>query len=59
MIYLIILTKIIIKLSLNGEVIYYFSFGTFAFLATFVHPFFYAFHFTEMIFRFDKLKNIV
>jgi inositol 1,4,5-triphosphate receptor type 1/inositol 1,4,5-triphosphate receptor type 3 len=43
----------------NIEVLYYLTYGTLAFIATFVHPFFFAFHLTEIVIRFPQLRNII
>ena len=42
----------IARVILNNEILYYLSYGTLAFLATFYHPFFFAFHLTEIVIRF-------
>ena len=44
---------------LNGEVLYYLFYITLAFLATFGHPFFFAFHLTEVVLRYPTLRNII
>ena len=35
----------------NIEVLYYLAYGILAFIATYVHPFFFAFHLTEILIR--------
>jgi len=35
------------------------TYGTLAFIATFVHPFFFAFHLSEIVIRFPTLRNII
>ncbi|CAD8210359.1 unnamed protein product [Paramecium octaurelia] len=49
----------IARVLLNIEILYYLSYGTLAFLATFYHPFFFAFHLTEIVIRFPQLRNII
>ena len=41
------------------EIIYYIAYGVLAFVGTVVHPFFFAFHLTEIMIRYPTLKNIV
>lgn len=55
---LIVFTSII-KVLLNPEIIYYLSYGVFAILATFLHPFFFAFHLTEFLMRYPTLRGIL
>ena len=41
------------------EVIYYIAYGLLAVLGTFLHPFFFTFHLTEIIIRYPTLKNVL
>ena len=43
----------------NIDVIYYLSYGSLAFLGVMIHPFFFAFHLTEILIRYPTLKNVV
>jgi len=55
---LIVMTSIV-KVLINPEIIYYLSYGIFAILATFFHPFFFAFHLTEFLMRYPTLRGIL
>jgi inositol 1,4,5-triphosphate receptor type 1/inositol 1,4,5-triphosphate receptor type 3 len=44
---------------MNVEVVYYLTYGVLAFIATIVHPFFFAFHLTEFLIRYPTLRNIL
>lgn len=57
--YLVIILSSILKVLTNIEVVYYLMYGTLAFIATYVHPFFFAFHLTEFLLRFPTLRNIL
>lgn len=41
------------------EVMYYVAYGVFAILGTFMHPFFFIFHLSEILFRYPTLKNVI
>lgn len=41
------------------EVVYYLAYGALAVIGTVVHPFFFAFHLTEILIRYPTLKNVV
>ena len=43
----------------NIEIAYYLSYGIFSFVAYFVHPFFFSFHLTEVVIRYQAVKNII
>ena len=49
----------IVRIFLNIEIIYYLAYGALSYVATFVHPFFFAFHLTEVVIRFPTLRNII
>lgn len=49
----------LIKVLLNIDMIYYLSYGVLAFIATLVHPFFFAFHLSEVVLRYPTLRNII
>jgi inositol 1,4,5-triphosphate receptor type 1/inositol 1,4,5-triphosphate receptor type 3 len=49
----------IVKVLLNIDVMYYLAYGTLAFIATMVHPFFFAFHLSEVVIRYPTLRNII
>lgn len=53
------LLTIVINLLQEYEIIYYISYGTLAVLGTSVHPFFFAFHLTEILIRYPTLKNVI
>ena len=42
----------------NIDVIYYFLYGLFAILGTWGHPFWFAFHLSEILVRYPTLKNV-
>lgn len=44
---------------MNMEVLYYLTYGTLAFIATLFHPFFFAFHLSEVVLRYPVLRNII
>jgi hypothetical protein len=41
------------------EVVYYLAYGALAIIGTVVHPFFFAFHLTEILIRYPTLKNVI
>jgi inositol 1,4,5-triphosphate receptor type 1/inositol 1,4,5-triphosphate receptor type 3 len=41
------------------EVLYYVSYGFAAVLGVFLHPFFFAFHLSEIVLRYPVLKNVI
>lgn len=43
----------------NIDVIYYLAYGSLAFLGVMIHPFFFAFHLTEILIRYPTLKNVI
>ncbi len=47
--YLFVILTSLLRVLMNVEVIYYLAYGFLAFIATLVHPFFFAFHLTEVI----------
>lgn len=57
--YFFIILISILKVIMNLDVLYYLAYGLFAFIATYVHPFFFAFHLTEFLIRYQTLKNII
>lgn len=48
-----------LKVLLQVEVLYYLSYGAFAFIATLYHYFFFSFHLTEFVIRYPTLRNIL
>jgi hypothetical protein len=38
---------------------YYISYGALAILGTFVHPFFFVFHLSEILIRYPTLKSVI
>ena len=44
---------------MNIDVIFYLSYGIFAFLATYLHPFLFSFHLFELMVRYPTMINIV
>jgi len=40
-------------------IVYYIAYGVFAVLGVVVHPFFFAFHLTEILFRYKTLENVI
>ncbi|KAL4438749.1 hypothetical protein ABPG74_013422 [Tetrahymena malaccensis] len=59
LVYFFVVITTILKLLINLEIIYYLAFGLLAILATFVHPFFFAFHLTECFLRYPTLRNVL
>lgn len=49
----------LVKVLLNIDMIYYLAYGVLAFIATLVHPFFFAFHLSEVVLRYPTLRNII
>jgi len=50
----------IIFLSLkSADIVYYLAYAIFAILGSAVHPFFFAFHLTEILRRYPTLKNVI
>jgi inositol 1,4,5-triphosphate receptor type 1/inositol 1,4,5-triphosphate receptor type 3 len=49
----------LVKVLLNIDVMYYLTYGSLAFIATMVHPFFFAFHLSEVVIRYPTLRNII
>lgn len=47
------------RVLMNMEVFYYLMYGTLAFIATFFHPFFFAFHLSEVVLRYPVLRNVI
>ena len=50
---------IIVKFIQEIEIIYYIAYGVFAYLGVSRHPFFFAFHMTEVLLIFPTLKNVI
>ncbi|EGR32738.1 MIR domain protein [Ichthyophthirius multifiliis] len=46
-------------LMLVCKVLYYLTYSTLAIIATFVHPFFFTFHLSEVLLRYPTLKNVI
>lgn len=57
--YLYAIFNCIIKVLMNIDLLYYVFYGTFAFLASLIHPFFFAFHLTEVMLRYPTLRTII
>ena len=53
------LIKIVFTLLKNPEIIYYIAYGVLAIIGTVVHPFFFAFHLTEILLRYPTLRNVI
>lgn len=49
----------LVKVLLNIDMIYYLAYGVLGFIATLVHPFFFAFHLSEVVLRYPTLRNII
>jgi len=45
------IVKIVFTILRNPEILYYIAYGALAIIGTLVHPFFFAFHLTEIILR--------
>lgn len=57
--YLFTIGNCIVRVLLNIDVLYYLTYGTLAFIATMIHPFFFAFHLSEVVIRYPTLRNII
>lgn len=57
--YLMVMMNILLRVLMNVDVVYYLAFGCLAFLAVYVHPFFFAFHLTEIFIRYSTLRYVV
>ena len=44
---------------MNIDMIFYLSYGIFAFIATYLHPFFFSYHLVELIVRYPTMINII
>lgn len=53
------LLTVLIFILKEIEVVYYLAYGTLAVIGTAFHPFFFAFHLTEILIRYPTLKNVV
>jgi inositol 1,4,5-triphosphate receptor type 1/inositol 1,4,5-triphosphate receptor type 3 len=53
------LLTVVIFILKEIEVVYYLAYGTLAVIATAYHPFFFAFHLTEILIRYPTLKNVI
>lgn len=51
-----IMITTIMRVLINPEIIYYLAYGALAILATVIHPFFFAFHLTEVLLRYPTLR---
>jgi inositol 1,4,5-triphosphate receptor type 1/inositol 1,4,5-triphosphate receptor type 3 len=49
----------LVKVLMNVEMLYYLTYVTLAFMANFIHPFFFAFHLSEVVIRYPLLRNII
>jgi hypothetical protein len=56
---LIKLLTVILFILKEIEILYYMAYGALAVIGTVVHPFFFAFHMTEVLIRFPTLKNVI
>ena len=43
----------------NIELLYYLAYGILAFVATYIHPFFFVFHLSEILIRYPTLRNVI
>ncbi|EGR28323.1 MIR domain protein [Ichthyophthirius multifiliis] len=57
--YTLIILLSLIRVIINPEIFYYALYGILAFAATFIHPFFFSFHLTEIIIRYSSLQKIL
>lgn len=57
--YIFRLAFVLLQLLKNIDVLYYLSYGLFAFIGTVIHPFFFAFHLSEILIRYPTLKNVI
>jgi inositol 1,4,5-triphosphate receptor type 1/inositol 1,4,5-triphosphate receptor type 3 len=53
-----VLNSLIMVLT-NIEVMYYLAYGVLAFIATLFHPFFFAFHMSEVVLRYPTMRNVI
>ena len=53
------LLKTVFTILKSPEILYYLAYGVLAVIGTVVHPFFFAFHLTEILFRYPTLKNVI
>ncbi len=51
--------KTVILFLKTIEVLYYVTYGLLSFMGVYVHPFFFAFHLTEILLRYPTLKNVI
>ena len=51
--------KCILYVLWNIEILYYICYIIFSILGTIIHPFFFVFHLTEILFRYHTLKNVM
>lgn len=51
--------KTIVLFLKTIEVLYYLAYGLLAFMGVWFHPFFFAFHLTEILIRYPTLKNVI
>ena len=49
----------ILRVLIKVEVLYYLTYGALAFVALYVHPFFFCFHLTEIIMRYKRLRKLI
>jgi len=56
---LILLVDAVLNCLKEVEIIYYLAYGIMALMGVLVHPFFYAFHLTEIVIRYPTLTNVV
>jgi hypothetical protein len=57
--FLIRLLMVVLQILQDIEILYYLAYGVLAVLGTFVHPFFFCFHLSEILLRFPTLKSVV
>ena len=48
-----------IYLVITPEILYYLAYALFAFLGVYGHKFFFCFHLSEIMIRYDILKNVI
>ena len=53
------LLTVILFILKEIEVVYYLAYGALAVFGTIIHPFFFAFHLTEILIRYPTLKNVI
>lgn len=54
-----VIMNILLRVLMNVDVVYYLAYGCLAFIAVYVHPFFFAFHLTEVLIRYQTLRHVV